>query len=150
MKESFEEQIIKSGIFSSNIFALPQNKQNEHLKDTVIRHELLRPVINIKFPDAGGATATIYFPYSTKHLLKRYSKRTVHVLDMIYSMLLVRREVITLKVPDREYQKYVVEADIMPDALLCMFFNDYAILPQQMKNKLQTVNPLIYLQSELN
>lgn len=148
----FEEYIIKSGLLKSNIFALPEDKQNEYLKNILHEHKLIEPVITYKFPDAGNIMVSLYMPVKTGTLLRKYkySKETIRALDMIYAILVRRKYIITIKVGTEEQKNYLWENSIMPDALLAMFFDSYNILPDHIRNNIVPYNPCHFVQEVQN
>jgi hypothetical protein len=150
MKKSLQEQILESGIIKSNIFALPYEEQNQYLKNIILDYKLIRPIITYKFVDANNITSSIYFPHTTLELKKMYNKKIIRGLDIIYELLLRRRFIITLEVVTQKLKDLLFEQQVMPDALLAMFFEEYTILPEQIKNDLKPINPYEWAKKELN
>lgn len=151
MKFSFIEQIQFSGLLESNVFALPISQQDKYFKKFLIEnYQLLQILYIYKFPDAGNIEVPVLFPNKTNQLLKKYNKDTIRILDMIYSVLIVRKSIITLKVLSKDLIDCLRDNNITQDALVSMFFDDYAILPQEIKKEFKPFSSKTFRLSNLN
>jgi hypothetical protein len=147
--EEVIEQLKKSELIGSNIFVLPIEKQNNILCNIILKQHLIKPVITFKFVDAGNITASLYIPNKNNFLRKKHNNIIIQELDMIYALLISRKEIITVNVGE-EYQQDLHKQNILPSATLSMFFNEYAILPEKIKLDIFPVNPKIVQSTEFN
>jgi hypothetical protein len=100
-------------------------------------------------PKYANITASLYIPNKNNFLRKKHNNIIIQELDMIYALLISRKEIITVNVGE-EYQQDLHKQNILPSATLSMFFNEYAILPEKIKLDIFPVNPKIVQSTEFN
>jgi hypothetical protein len=145
-----EEFIKNSNILPTNIFVIDdKHKQDEYLTDFIVQKELLHPICEWKFVDVGNLIIPMYFAQKTAELLKRFDKPTIKALDAIFTLLVMRRSLVTVNVVDVELLQSFKGVFLL-DALFVMKFNDYNILPEKIRTQIKPSNPEHYVLKKSN
>lgn len=126
-----------------------KDKQNQLIKKLLIDSKILSPIFNLQGPEQ-KKIVPLYFPASTNDLLKLHSKEQVNVLDVLYALLCKRCFLLIVEAKNQLVIKEVLNEGITADAALSVFADDYELLDAHGKKAIRIIDPLGFVQKELN
>lgn len=126
-----------------------KDEQNRLIKQLLIDSKVLSPEAFL-FSSSMAKPVTLYFPRSTKKLLEFHSKEQIQVLDVLYALMAKRRFLLVVEAATEDMKEIITEQGIEAEAALAVFADDYNSLDNTSKKEIRIIDPMVFVQKELN
>ncbi len=144
-KQHFQKILQKYHLLNAD-----EDERYEIFREMLLSKEVFRPVIRI-MGEAEETLADIYLPRSTADLkILGLDENEILDIDWIIVKLLTAQRLLTVKMRDIRYREALHIQNILIDATLFMFTEDYQGLPLGNKPGIQVVDPRGFISSVNN